>query len=215
VSETPLWLQGRDALIAATDPSEWRDATPEYDGSKEIMPGQRTYQFDAGSLEAVVESIVQVFETEVTHKGDPATWVSTVTEHFKTNVNGGEWATPADIVDTGSYNLFIGDSAYYRSGQESFESSHDVFHTAMPKGFFWEVLEVLTPPPVVTFRWRHWGAFEGEYNGFQPTGETIEMFGVTIAKVAEDLRLLSVEHFYDPNRLLGKLTGGCPVAQTS
>ncbi|MFC7219158.1 SnoaL-like polyketide cyclase [Streptomyces polyrhachis] len=211
MNETPLWLQGRDAVVAAADPSVWRDKAPGYDKSHEVMPQQRTHHFDTGSLEAIVESLVQVFEMEVSHKKDPATWVSMVTERFRTNVNGGGWASAQDIADIGSYNILIGDSAFYRK-DESFESSHDVFHQAFPQGFFWEVLEVISPPPVVTFKWRHWGAFEGEYNGFAPNGETIEMFGVSIAKVSEDLRLLEVEHYYDPNSFLGSMTGGCPVA---
>ncbi|MDI2132013.1 SnoaL-like polyketide cyclase [Yinghuangia seranimata] len=213
--ETPLWLQGREAVVAAAAPEDWRDEAPDYHLSHTLMPKQRTHTFDAGSLEAIVESLVQVFEMEVSHKKDPATWVSMVTEKFRTNVNGGPWATAADIAEIGSYNILIGDSVFYRTGQESFESSHDVFHKALPNGFFWEVLEVLTPPPVVTFKWRHWGKFEGEYNGFAPTGETVEMFGVSIAKVSDDLRLLDVEHYYDPNTFLGKLTGGCPVAHTA
>ncbi len=89
--------------------------------------------------------------------------------------------------------------------------SREGSHTALPSGFFWEVLEVLTG---VTFKWRHWGKFTGEYKGVAPTGETIEMFGVTVAKVNDDLRLLQVEHYYDPNQLLSKLAGGCPVARS-
>ncbi|WP_238008249.1 SnoaL-like polyketide cyclase [Dactylosporangium sp. AC04546] len=212
MTETPLWLQGRTAVVEATDPAQWRDGVPDYHLSHTVMPGQRTHQFAPDSLEAIVEQIVQVFEMEVSHKKDPQTWVSMVTEHFRTNVNGGPWASAQDIAETGSYNILIGNSAFYRSGQESFESSHHIFHKAFPGGFYWEVLEVLSPPPVVTFKWRHWGAFEGEYHGFQPDGRTIEMFGVSVAKVTDDLKLLQVEHFYDPNEFLGRLTGGCPVA---
>ncbi|NUU25176.1 MAG: SnoaL-like polyketide cyclase [Streptomycetaceae bacterium] len=211
---TPLWLQGREAVMAAADPGDWRAEAPDYHLSHTVMPAQRTHVFEAGSLEAVVESIVQVFEMEVSHKKDPATWVSMVTEKFRTNVNGGPWATAADIAAIGSYNILIGDSVFYRSGAEDFASSHEVFHTAFPNGFYWEVLEVLSPPPVVTFKWRHWGSFDGTYHGHEPTGETIEMFGVSVAKVSDDLRLLDVEHYYDPNTFLGKLTGGCPIAHT-
>ncbi|GAA3107281.1 hypothetical protein [Streptosporangium carneum] len=212
MSEIPLWLQGRSAVVAAADPQEWRGATPDYHLSHEVMPRQRTHHFEPDSLEAVVERIVQVFEMEVSHKKDPATWVSMVTEHFRTNVNGGPWASAADIAEIGSYNILIGESAFYRGEQESFESSHHIFHKAFPGGFFWEVLEVLSPPPTVTFKWRHWGVFDGEYHGFAPNGQTIEMYGVSVAKVTDDLRLVEVEHYYDPNAFLGKLTGGCPVA---
>ena len=34
---------------------------------------------------------------------------------------------------------------------------------------------------------------------------------MTVARCAEDLRLLEVEHFYDNNLFLGQLTGGCPI----
>ena len=213
MSELPWWVAGREAIVAAAEPSEWRGEAPQYHLSREHMSSERTYQFEPDSLEAIVERVVQVFEVEVTHKHDPATWASVVTEHFRTNVNGGKWATPADIVDVGSYNLFIGDNIFYPAG-ESFDSSHDVFHNALPEGFFWEVLEVLSGPPNVTFKWRHWGRFTGEYMGVVPTGETVEMFGMTLAKVADDLRLLQVEHYYDPNQLLSKLAGGCPVAKS-
>ncbi|ROO86375.1 hypothetical protein EDD29_3939 [Actinocorallia herbida] len=209
--ETPLWLRGREAVIAATPAEHWRDGeTPDYHLSHEIMPGQRTSFPSEGSLEAIVESIVQVFEMEVSYKKEPATWVSMVTERFRTNVNGGPWADPAAIADQGSYNILIGDSPFYAA--ETFESSHHVFHTAFPTGFYWEVLEVLSPPPVIAFKWRHWGAFTGEYKGRQPTGETIEMFGMSVARVSADLRLEEVEHYYDPNSFLGNLTGGCPLS---
>lgn len=211
MSEAPLWLQGRDAVIAAADPSDWRQGTPDYHLSATVMPGERTHQFEPGSLQGIVESLVQAFEMEVSHKHDPATWVSMVTDRFRTNVNGGPWVDAAAIAEQGSYNILIGDSIFYKK-DETFDSSHAVFHRSFPGGFFWEVLEVLSPPPVVTFKWRHWGDFTGEYNGFAPTGERIEMFGVSVAEVSEELKLLSVEHYYDPNQFLGKLTGGCPVA---
>jgi len=210
--EIPLWLQGRDAVLAAAAPEEWREGVPDYHHSHELMPAQRTTRWEPGSLEAVVEGIVQVFEMEISHKKDPATWVSVVDESFRTNVNGGPWASSQDIAEKGSYNVLIGDSPFYTASSESFESSHKVFNRAFPKGFFWEVLEILSPPPVITFKWRHWGTFEGEYKGFAPTGEVIEMFGLSVVKVTDDLRLLEAEHYYDPNAFLGKLTGICPVS---
>ncbi|MGW1729259.1 SnoaL-like polyketide cyclase [Streptomyces sp. NPDC002306] len=208
-AQESLWLQGREAVIEAADPDGWRNGRPDYHLSHTIMPGQRTRPLGRGSLEAVVEGIVQVFEMEISHKKDPAAWVSVVTDSFRTNVNGGPFATATDIAEQGSYNILIGDSVFHVPGD--FDSSHASFHQTFPGGFYWEVLEVLTPPPVVTFKWRHWGAFEGEYHGNPPTGEQIEMFGVSVAKVSNDLKLVEVEHYYDPNSFLSKLTGGCPI----
>jgi SnoaL-like polyketide cyclase len=138
-----------------------------------------------------------------------------VTDKFRTRVNGGPWADAAAIAERGSYNILIGDNAYYAADQENFDSSHDIFHAAFPGGFFWEVLDVLSPPPVVSFKWRHWGRFEGDYQGFAANGKTIELFGVSIARCSDDLRLVEVEHFYDNSQFLSQLTGGCPLARKS
>jgi hypothetical protein len=214
-TETPLWLQGRDAVVQAATPEQWRTGAPDYHLTNQIVPRERSTSHEAGSLEAIVEDLVRVFEMEVSHKKDPATWVSLVAEHYRGRVNGGPWQNAEEFAETGSYNILIGDNPYYDVEKETFESSHHIFHTAFPNGFFWEVLEVLAGPPAVTFRWRHWGSYDGEYKGHQPTGERIEMFGMTIARVSDDLRILELEHFYDNNKLLGPLAHGCPVAKST
>jgi len=207
----PLWLQGRDAVVENDAGVKWRHGRPDYHLTNITVHKERTRHFPAKSLEMVVENLVRVFEMEVSHKADPAQWVSVVREKFRTNVNGGAWASPQDIVEKGSYNLFLGDTPYYKGSQETFESSHDVFETAFPEGFFWEVLEVYSGPPSVSFKWRHWGNFTGPYKGQQPTGQRVEIFGMTVARVAEDLRILQVEHFYDNSQFLRQLATGCPV----
>lgn len=80
------------------------------------------------------------------------------------------------------------------------------FHTAFPNGFLWEITEVLAGPPNVTFKWRHWGTLNGPFKDRAPTGETIEVVGVSIARVNEDLKILSVEHFFDNSEFLKKLS---------
>lgn len=208
----PLWLQGRSAVVAAADESQWRGERPDYHLTDQIVPRERTVHHETGSLGQIVEDLVRVFEMEVSHKDDPTTWVSMVSEHFRTRVNGGPWATSTDLVEQGSYNVLIGKSPYYPTQDHSFESSHETFHTALPGGFFWEVLEVFSGPPTIAFSWRHWGKFEGEYHGQQPTGELVEMFGTSVARVDDDLKLVEVDHYYDSAQLLSPLAHGCPVA---
>jgi hypothetical protein len=189
----------------------WRDgAPPDYHLSHEVMPRERTVQHAPGSLAEIVERVVQVFEMELSHKKDPAQWVSMVTDQIQVSVNGGTPVGSAELAERGSYNILIGENPYYSASEESFESSHHVFHEAFPGGFFWEVLEVYSPPPVITFKWRHWGTFSGPYKGIEPTGERIEMFGMTVARVVEDLRLVEVQNFYDNTAFLGQLAGGSP-----
>ena len=73
-------------------------------------------------------------------------------------------------------------------------------------------MEVVAGPPNVVFKWRHWGTFKGAYKEHSPTGETVEVVGLSIAKVTEALKIESVEHFFDTHQFLSRLTnGGCPV----
>ena len=122
--------------------------------------------------------------------------------------NGGQEFTAADVSLQGTYNTFMGDSEHYTASQETFESSAKLFQTTFPQGFPWELLEVYSGPPKVTFKWRHWGHFRGAYKDFAPTGETVEIIGVSIAHVTDDLKIISLEHYFDNNLFLQKLTSG-------
>jgi hypothetical protein len=177
------------------------------------MPREKISRHATDSLADIVERVLQVFELEVSHKKNPAQWVSTVTDQFRTRVNGGPWASAQDLAERGSYNVFIGENPYYSASDETFESSHHVFLRAFPSGFFWEVLKVYSPPPVIAFKWRHWGVFSGPYKDAAPTGERIEMIGVTVARCDDDLRLIEAEHFYDNTAFLGHLTGRRPASR--
>ncbi|MEY4582055.1 MAG: hypothetical protein RL701_6758 [Pseudomonadota bacterium] len=207
-----ILLEGRAAAIAATPDTAWRHGkAPDYGFSDKQTPEQRISQHKPDSLEAIVERLVQVFEMEVTNKPDPALWLSVARDKFRMNINGGG-ASGADSTAThGTYNLLIGESPYYSASEESFATSHEVFHNAFPNGFLWEVLEVYSPPPVITFKWRHWGDFKGAYKGFEPTGTRLELFGMTMVRVDDELRIVDLEHYYDNNQLLSQMTGGCPI----
>jgi hypothetical protein len=210
-AEKPLWLRDRDTVIAHDQGVKWRNGSrPDYTLTNQILSKERTRNFAADSLEMAVENLVRVFEMEVSYKSDPAQWITVVTDKFRTNTNGGPWATPKDIAEKGSYNLFIGETAQYSAKEETFESSSRLFKTAFPGGFFWEVLEVYSPPPLVAFKWRHWGVFSGPYKNHPPTGQRVEIFGASVARCTEDVRLLTVEHFYDNSLFLSQL---CPAHQ--
>ncbi|MEM7595566.1 MAG: ester cyclase, partial [Cyanobacteria bacterium P01_A01_bin.83] len=139
-------------------------------------------------------------------------WISVVVDKFRMSSNGGKAYTAQEVVDSGTYNLFLEDSEHYRASEETYKSSHELFHNAFPDGFHWELAEVVAGPPNVVFKWRHWGTFAGDYKGHKATGKTIEVIGLSIARVTDDLKIESVEHFFDTNNFLSKLTsGGCPM----
>jgi hypothetical protein len=212
-NELPLWVQDRETVIAESTDVKWRyDAPPDYSRSNENLAQESTRNHLEGTLEAIVQNLVRTFEMEVSFKADPQQWLSIVNDQFRISTNGGEEFTAADVSAQGTYNLFMANSEHYKASEESFESSAKLFHTTFPQGFPWEVLEVYSGPPTVTFKWRHWGHFQGAYKDYAPTGETVEIIGLSIAHVTDDLKIISMEHYFDNTMFLEKLTGGGKVA---
>lgn len=72
--------------------------------------------------------------------------------------------TGEDMLKVGTYNALITPNKYYDPAQNDFEASHKSFKRMMPT-FAWEVKEVYSGPPVVVFRWRHWGVMGSDYVG--------------------------------------------------
>lgn len=209
--ELPLWVRDREEVIAVDATVEWREVRPDYSHTNQFREAERQCNHAEGSLNALAHNLVRTFEMEATHKINPQQWLSVVTEKFRMSTNGGKQYTAQDVIDAGTYNLFLGDTEHYRSREETFDSSYNLFHTAFPEGFHWELIEVLSPPPNVVFKWRHWGQFKGNFKDFAPTGETIEIIGLSVACVTEELQIESVEHFFDNSTFLNKLTAsGCP-----
>ncbi len=209
----PLWVQHRDKVLEQSHDVEWRyGKPPDYTKSNENLAKESTKRHLDGSLEDIVQNLVRTFEMEVSFKNNPQKWLSVVNDQFRMSSNGGPAYTAKDAAQQGTYNLFISDTEHYQAREETFESSGQLFHTAFPNGFLWEVLEVFSSPPKVAFKWRHWGTFSGAYKDFAPTQEVVEIVGMSIAYVTDDLKILSVEHFFDNSLFLKKLTG---VKQTS
>lgn len=105
------------------------------------------------------------------------------------SLTGGPKLSAAETLQVGSYNALLatssvnGDDATYQASKETFESSHDIFRTAFPGGFAWEVQAVYSPPPVVVMKFRHWGVMEGPFKGHAPTGAVVDSIGICVAKV--------------------------------
>ncbi|PNX61119.1 hypothetical protein L195_g052290, partial [Trifolium pratense] len=110
-----------------------------------------------------------------------------------------EGLTAEETLSLGSYNALLKSSLPenfkpYKANEETFESSHEVFKSAFPRGFAWEVIKVYTGPPEIAFKFRHWGFFEGPFKGHAPTGNMVQFFGLGTLKV-----FLLLLCFYDVN----------------
>ncbi|CAN1337361.1 Pathogen-related protein, partial [Linum perenne] len=130
------------------------------------------------------------------------------------NYKGKKGISAEETLKIGSYNALLKNCKLgkelqlYKAEEETFESSHEAFGSAFPRGFAWEVISVFSGPPVVVFKFRHWGHFEGPFKGHSPTGDTVEMFGIGILKVNDKLVVQGVEVYYDPADLIGGLFKG-------
>lgn len=131
------------------------------------------------------------------------------------------------MLKVGTYNAIIAPNEFYSPAASDFTSSHKTFKRMMPT-FAWEVVEVYSGPPRVAFRWRHWGEMKNDYVGFnefrdpastflsqlcrsllmcRSKGEKItakahngpiDIEGVTVAQVDDQVRLQKVETWFDP-----------------
>ncbi|NWF59894.1 MAG: ester cyclase [Fischerella sp.] len=207
--DLPLWVQDRDKVLESFTDVEWRyGKPPDYTLSKENLAKESICKHVEGSLEAIVQNLVRTFDIEANFKVNPQQWVSVVQDKFRMSTNGGSGYELSKLVESGTYKLLIGDTQHYKASEENFETSTNLFHTAFPNGFLWEVLEVFSSPPTIAFKWRHWGHFNGSYKDYTPTGETVEIIGMSVVRVTDDLKILSLEHYFDNTKFLAKLTAG-------
>jgi hypothetical protein len=215
MNNLPLWLQDRATVLEYSNNVQWRYAKkPDYTDSNEKLAKESTQNHAANSLEALVQNLVRTFDIEANFKTNPQQWISVVQDKFRMTTNGGISYELKDLLDSGTYKLLIGNTQHYKATEENFETSTNLFHSAFPDGFLWEVLEVFSTPPTIAVKWRHWGNFRGNYKDYMGTGETIEVIGMSIVRVTDDLKILSLEHFYDNNKFLDRLTSGGKLAQT-
>eukprot|EP00253_Pinus_taeda_P028509 PITA_28509 len=197
----------------------WRHgAPPTYDEVNKLFEEGRTQVWQKGSLEETVEKLLKTWEMELSHKINIQDFKAVDPGHFSLIINGKAALSGKETGEMGAYNAFLQTSLpeefqYYKPSMETVESSHDIFRTTFPGGFAWEVVQVYTGPPIVTFKFRHWGVMEGPFKGHKPTGETVQFIGIAIAKVDEGMRIVQLEVYYDPAELCGGLLKG-PVEES-
>lgn len=184
---------------------QWREGKPDYTKLNKSYLEGRTRKHKEGSLEKVVEDLVKTWEMEASHKIRVEDWQTIDRNAFTLSGNNQRGFTAKESIQVGTYNALLQNQPLYNSNEHTFESSHELFRTVFSEGFPWELMEVFSGPPRVAFTWRHWAHWTGPYKGKAPTGELLEMFGMAIAEVDENLKLKSVECHFDPNQILMKL----------
>jgi hypothetical protein len=99
------------------------------------------------------------------------------------------------------------DSSLCDAANKDFENSHLQLRKAFNGSFPWEVLKVYTGPPNITFSWRHWGEFVGDYKGNQGEGQLLEMTGYIVLSVNEEFKITEMKVYYKPEDFLRALRG--------
>lgn len=120
---------------------------------------------EAASLPNLVENLVKNWEVEASFKPEIEDWRTIDRPNYTFAINGGPPQTAEHMLKVGTYNAIIAPNDFYDPTKSDFASSHKTFKRMMPT-FAWEVLEVYSGPPVVVFKWRHWGVMKNDYVGF-------------------------------------------------
>jgi hypothetical protein len=119
----------------------------------------------AGSLPDLVSNLVKNWEIEASFKTSLDDWRTIDHSKYTFSLNGGLPQTGDHMLRVGTYNALLTSSSYYDPEHNDFSTSHKAFKRMMPT-FAWEVLEVYSGPPVVIFKWRHWGYMANDYVGY-------------------------------------------------
>lgn len=198
---------------------KWRFGKPNYAKVNKLFFQHRSKIHATGSLEAVVQKVVKNWEVEVHHVSNPSAWTAMDPEKIKVALNGGATFDAQAVAAIGPYNILCPDHPRYNAAKLSLEESNHVFSNVFMDGFAFEVLEVMSGPPTVVFKWRHFGKFSGTFadtngNKWDGNGEMVNVYGMCIAKVSDSLRIEGLDIYYNPDDMIGPLTKMTKVDDT-
>lgn len=191
--------------------AQWRFGKPNYARVNKLYFQYRSKIHPEGSLESIVNKLVKNWEVESHHLSNPHDWQTMDVTKFTAQLNGGQAFNAQYMADVGPYNLLIGETPTYSSKALTFEESNKIFGSTFADGFAWECTEVLSGPPVVAFKWRHFGKFSGTFtdkNGqmYKGNGGMLNLLGMCIAKVSDKLVIEALDVYYNPDDMLKVLT---------
>ncbi|CAO2651304.1 Nn.00g096010.m01.CDS01 [Neocucurbitaria sp. VM-36] len=212
----PDYLTDPDAVLGDTE-AKWRyGRAPDYSNTRKVFAETKQMTHEPLSLPSLVQNLVKNWEVEASFKPHLPDWRTIDHAHYSFAINSGEPEGAEAMLEVGTYNAIIAPNEYYSPAYSDFASSHKTFKRMMPT-FAWEVLEVYSGPPTVSFRWRHWGVMKNDYVGFNDKGEkvtikahggAIDIQGVTVATVNEKVQLQSVRTWFDPLEMFRQIVAG-------
>jgi len=204
----------------AIDGVKWRFGKPNYERVNKLYFQYRSKIHHEGSLEYIVSKIVKNWEVESHHIADPHQWKTMDVSKFSIALNGGCPYNAQRLADVGPYNMLLAEMPDYSANALTYEQSNTIFGETFADGYAWECLEVLSGPPTVTFKWRHFGKFSGTFtdrrgNKHKGNGEVLNLIGLCIAKVNESLVIETLDVYYNPSDIIDPLMKGTLVVPDS
>ncbi|KAL3418166.1 hypothetical protein PVAG01_09881 [Phlyctema vagabunda] len=219
----PDYCRDPDAVLKDKIKS-WRyGRAPDYKNTRKVYHQTKEQDHAPGSLESMVENLVKNWEVEASFKQDINDWRTIDRDAYTFAVNGGKPCSADHMLKVGTYNALIVSNPYYAPEHSDFNSSHKTFKRMMPT-FAWEVVEVHGMPPNISFKWRHWGVMKNDYVGFNEAGEkvtvkahggTINFYGLTVAKLTDDLRIQSLDTFFNPMEMFEQIGRGGKIEKVT
>ncbi|CAF1399772.1 unnamed protein product [Adineta steineri] len=218
----PLYCIDKDAVLkdVSTD-IKWRNGIPNYTKANSLFEKYKSTNHQPGSMISIIENIIKNWEKEVSHKTDPRQWTTVDLDNYRFSCNGQQKYSGWQMVKLGTYNALIGQTNYYDSNAITFEESHIAFKRSLGEGFAWEIVELYSGPPTITFTWKHFGRMTDYFScpglsGFvykaDPTNKMVKIYGMCKITVNENYQIQDLQVFYDPNQLFTQLTEICPFA---
>ncbi|CAF4417054.1 unnamed protein product, partial [Rotaria sp. Silwood2] len=157
----------------------------------------------------------------VSHKLDPQQWETVDVDNYRFSCNGQCKYTADDLVKLGTYNALLGKTTYYNASMLTLAESQMAFLRAFGEGFAWELIELYSGPPHVTFKWRHFGRMTGcfscpSFSGYtykvNPSNKMVNIYGMCKVTMASDFKIQDLQAFFDINQLFAQFTELCPLA---
>ncbi|KAL6269108.1 hypothetical protein ACE6H2_026019 [Prunus campanulata] len=202
--------------------TKWRyGAPPNYGAVNKLFEEGRTKIWPPGSLEEQVQNLVKTWEMEMFHKTRDEDFKASDPKKYTFSLNGRKAVSLEEKRKLGGgYNSLLQTSLpdefrCYNPAEETVDSAHRAFTTAFPRGFALEILHVYSGPPLIVYKFRHWGYMDGPFKGHAPTGEKVELFGMANFELDEHGKIVKVEFFFDRGELLGGLLKGASFDSSS
>ncbi|KAI1376589.1 hypothetical protein F4677DRAFT_419001 [Hypoxylon crocopeplum] len=209
----PDYMTGPNAVLKDAG-AQWRNTQPpDYSKTRKFFSETKRGDHKAGSLSELVENLVKNWEIEASFKTRLSDWRTIDHKTFTFAVNELEPCSAEHMLRVGTYNAIITPCSYYGPNHSDFAASHKTFKRMMPT-FAWEVLEVHSGPPIVSFRWRHWGEMKNDYvgrnnNGEKVTvkanGQLIDIQGVTVAHLNSKFQVTELKTSFDSNAMFRQM----------